>query len=234
MDPKILANILVISTVGKDTTVGDGKETRLDLFQTLETDIILAMKTMLLSDLINLLWTAQEIGRGSPYFYDKLESEITLRIKGIKDEDFQTLIECFSEGECQSKFSEKFMSIILDVVKDKKERFQMKTIVHMIWALARLDFTSERVMDLLIDLREYPRLNSQMDQLYQKSQAILLWTYSRDERICTKEFILKVVKALCVYQGPKFDLENFDLLLIIQSIMHLERGFLKDDIEFMN
>jgi hypothetical protein len=58
IDPKILANILVISTVGKDTTAGDGKENRLDLFQTVETDIILAMKTMLLSDLINLLWTA--------------------------------------------------------------------------------------------------------------------------------------------------------------------------------
>jgi hypothetical protein len=53
------------------------------------------MKAMILGDLVNLLYCAQEIDKGSQLFYSKLEDEISMRIRQIKDEDFQTLIECF-------------------------------------------------------------------------------------------------------------------------------------------
>jgi len=61
------------------------------------------MKEMSLGDLVNLLWSAQEIQKGSEYFFAKLEEEITSRIKNIKEQEFITLIQCFSETE--SKFS---------------------------------------------------------------------------------------------------------------------------------
>ena len=44
------------------------------------------MKEMSLDDLINLLWSALEIGKGSKIFYESLELELGKRIRGIKDE----------------------------------------------------------------------------------------------------------------------------------------------------
>jgi hypothetical protein len=42
---------------------------------------------MQLPDLLNLLWSAQEIKRGSKLFFEKLEEEIISRIRTVKDED---------------------------------------------------------------------------------------------------------------------------------------------------
>ena len=57
-----------------------------------ETDLISQMKVMALEDLINLLWTALKIDKGSAIFFDRLEMEISKRIKGIKDEQYETLL----------------------------------------------------------------------------------------------------------------------------------------------
>ena len=51
--------------------------------------------------------------------------------------------------------------------------------------------------------------------MYQKSQCILLWTYSRDERLLDKEFLAKIIEAMIGFQGQVFKLDNFDLLLIL-------------------
>lgn len=51
---------------------------------------------MSLDDLINLMWSALEMNRGSPIFYTTLESELGKRVRGIKDDQFETLISCFS------------------------------------------------------------------------------------------------------------------------------------------
>jgi hypothetical protein len=45
------------------------------------------MKTMGLPDLLNLLWSAQEIKRGSQYFFTKLEEEVMARIRNVKDDE---------------------------------------------------------------------------------------------------------------------------------------------------
>ena len=55
IDANILTNILVISTVGKNLSYQN--ESKLDLFEGIETEVILKMKIMTLSDLINLLWS---------------------------------------------------------------------------------------------------------------------------------------------------------------------------------
>ena len=68
-----------------------------DLFDSVEPEIILKLKSMVISDLVNLLWSAQEIGKGSPYFFTKLEEEILLRLRTIKDEDFSLLLGCFTD-----------------------------------------------------------------------------------------------------------------------------------------
>jgi len=53
------------------------------------------MKSMSLDDLINLMWSALEMNRGGEMFYKTLESELAKRIRGIKDDQFETLIACF-------------------------------------------------------------------------------------------------------------------------------------------
>lgn len=58
MDPKILTDIIVLSTVAKDI---NNKDNKADLFELFESEITFKMKTMNLSELINLLWSVQEI-----------------------------------------------------------------------------------------------------------------------------------------------------------------------------
>jgi hypothetical protein len=41
---------------------------------------------MSLDDLLNLMWSALEIDKGSTMFYTTLETELGKRIRGIKDE----------------------------------------------------------------------------------------------------------------------------------------------------
>lgn len=50
---------------------------------------------MALDDLLNLMWSALEIDRGSQYFFQTLEAELAKRVRGIKDDQFETLIGCF-------------------------------------------------------------------------------------------------------------------------------------------
>lgn len=95
---------------------------------------------MTLGDLVNLLWSAQEIGKGSEYFYQKLEDEIMGRIRQIKDEEFQTLIECMADDK--SKFSERFMEMMLKVIREKKDMFSLKSLVHVIWSFSKIDFSN--------------------------------------------------------------------------------------------
>ena len=61
----------------------------------------------------------------------------------------------------------------------------------------------------------------------------MLWTYSRDEELFDKDFLKQVCKAMLSYDGPKFELDNFDLLLIVQAISHLERSEFGSDPMYM-
>lgn len=221
MDPKVLTNILILSTVAKDTVHGSSQAA--DLFDAVEPELIIKLKSMNISELINLLWSAQEIQKGSPYFFGKLEEEICARLRTIKDEDFSLLLECFIE-DGKSKFSENFLQMLLKVIVEKKDRFDLKTLVHTIWSLSKLDVDEGTVHDILYEMKDYPRLRENLGNLLQKSQCIMLWTYTKNLRLFDREFIADIGQSIINYKGPKFELDNFDILLIIQSIIHLERN----------
>ena len=70
--------------------------------------------------------------------------------------------------------------------------------------------------------------------MYQKNQAILLWTYSRNEKLLDLGFLVKVIDSMLSFSGQLFHLDNFDLLLIVQSALHLSRSeTVKKDQVFM-
>jgi hypothetical protein len=53
------------------------------------------MKEMTLDDLLNTLWAALEISRGTPLFFETIEKELAKRIRTIKDDQFEALMNCF-------------------------------------------------------------------------------------------------------------------------------------------
>ena len=61
------------------------------------------------------------------------------RIKSISDEDLGTLIKCISEHN--SLFSKKALDIIINVVTDKKETLELRTLIHLIWEFTKIDIT---------------------------------------------------------------------------------------------
>jgi len=78
----VIADLLVLSTL--EATPNETERT--DLFSMVENDLIAKTKVMALEDLINLLWTALKIDRGSSMFYERLEKELAKRIRTVKDD----------------------------------------------------------------------------------------------------------------------------------------------------
>jgi len=82
-----------------------------------------------------------------------------------------------------------------------------------------------QIVELLQEMAAYERLLSALPGMYQKSQVILLWTYTRDQRLLEDpqclSFIEKVVDAMLHYESQIFKMDNFDILLLVQSINHL-------------
>lgn len=121
--PKIIADLLVLSTMEASENEQDSKK---DLFSAVEVPLTSKMKVMALDDLINLLWTALKIERGSTIFFTKLEEEISKRIRGIKDDQFETMLQCFlGERSEQSlaHFSDRFMDLVFRIIMEKRDRF---------------------------------------------------------------------------------------------------------------
>jgi hypothetical protein len=76
-------------------------------------------------------------------FYNTLEEELAKRVRGIKDDQFEYLIGCFVGDKANvsmNKFSKRFLKLVLKVLKEKRDRFNVKTLVSVIWACARIDF----------------------------------------------------------------------------------------------
>lgn len=76
------------------------------------------------------------------------------------------------------------------------------------------------------DYAQYERLIKGMPMMQQKSLAILIWTYTRDYRLMSDEnckfFVEKAADSLLQYQTQSFKVDNFDLLLLAQSITHIK------------
>ena len=91
ISPKIMADLLVLSTLEASAEEQQSD----DLFSKVEGELMNKMKLMSLDELINLLWMALKIDRGSGMFFKRLERELTKRIRNIKDEQYETLLQCF-------------------------------------------------------------------------------------------------------------------------------------------
>jgi hypothetical protein len=124
-------------------------------------------------------------------------------------------------------FSQRFLQLVLNVIKDKRDRFALRTLVQVMWACSRIDFTNEKfeLIPFFKEFAQYERLILGLPTMYQKSQAILLWTYTRDERLVKDEvcqkFIHKILDAFILHESQKFEVDNFDLLLLVQSITNV-------------
>jgi hypothetical protein len=86
LSPKILSDLLLLSTKDSNIVGSSEHNKKIDLFDALETNLILKMKSMSLDDLIQLMWSSIEMQRGSALYYKELEKELTKRIRGIKDD----------------------------------------------------------------------------------------------------------------------------------------------------
>ena len=95
MSPKVITDILVLSTMAKEVDTLSSQTGDLDFWEAVEPSLIFKLKEMDLDSLLNLMWSALEIERGSAIFNQQIESEITKRILKIQDDEFQTLLACF-------------------------------------------------------------------------------------------------------------------------------------------
>lgn len=175
MKAKYLTEILVLATK-------DQKEASSDFFEKIEPHLTAKLKEMSIEDLTNLLWSALQIKKGTHFFYEKLEEELSRRIRGVRDEQFETLIGCFAGDNYNNEFSDKFMKLVVSVLRDKREKFTISTIVSVIWQFSKIDFdlNNYNTLDVLKEFASYDRLVANLPMISQKNQAILLWTYSRD------------------------------------------------------
>lgn len=167
----------------------------------MESSVVMKMEKMNLDELLGLLWSALEIGKGSDTFFNQLENELNKRLLKVKDEEFQVLLSCFEKHEESPIFNARFIRLILKVISEKKDRFTVKTLVHIIWSLAKLSFNDDSVTDLLLEMKAYPRLSIALEGMYQKSLCMLLWTYSRNEKLNDPGFLSKIIVNLLNYQG---------------------------------
>ena len=105
-----------------------------------------------------------------------------------------------------AKFTSKFLDLVIRVIKDKRDRFSLSTIVNLIWSCAKIDFSSERseIIEMYKDYAQYERLIKGMPMMQQKSLVILIWTYTRDPRLMSDEncklFVEKAADSLLQYQ----------------------------------
>ena len=108
----MLTDILVLSTVAKDYEDAAKSKDGADFWDSLEPHVIMTMKEMQLEDLINLMWSALEVQKGSDTFFREVEKQISSKILKIKDDEFQVLIGCFTRDinpATTNNFSERFM-----------------------------------------------------------------------------------------------------------------------------
>ena len=74
--------------------------------------------------------------------------------------------------------------------------------MNLIWSCSKIDFTSGKhsIIEMLHDYASYERLIDGLPTMQQKNLVILLWTYTRDDRLAGDEncqhFIEKTLDAM--------------------------------------
>lgn len=68
-------------------------------------------------------------------------------------------------------FSQRFLSLVLNVIREKRDRFALRTLVQVIWACSRIDFSNDKLdmIALFKEFAQYDRLITGLPTMYQKS-----------------------------------------------------------------
>lgn len=61
------------------------------------------------------------------------------------------------------------MDIVIRVINEKKDKFQLKTLVHIIFAFSKIDFSNNMIVDTLNEFKNYDRLKIGLSGMIQKS-----------------------------------------------------------------
>lgn len=186
------------------------------------------LKKMSFSELTNVMWWILQLQDKSEILFDTLQREMQSRMNAMKDEDLLTFLRCFTENS--SEFSVRLLKTVISVITKKITQFELKTLVAIVWSFSRLNLQAdEQVAPLFIEVKE--QVKPKLPELSEKSCAILLWAYSREESP-DQTFLEQLKSVIINMKQPRFD--NFDLLLIVQASKVFEGSYLREDKDFMS
>lgn len=58
------------------------------------------------------------------------------------------------------------MELVIRVINERKDKFQIKTLVHIIFAFSKIDFNLDIIVDTLKELKDYERLRLSLPNMY--------------------------------------------------------------------
>ena len=211
------------------------------------------MEKMKVEELVDLMWWLIQADIDNDIIYSSLQKELQLRMSAMKDEEILILLSCFTDSKSgveigtlnDSKVEEekqkniekildqmmtKLLGTVVKVVSQKIKKFQLRTLIGIVWTLSRLNLQADdKVILLFTEIKA--EIMKRSSELSEKSIAMLLWWYSRQE-YPDKEFIEILKKSVKNLNQPSYD--NFDLMLIVQAWKLFEGSHLKDDNDFMS
>ena len=124
----------------------------------------------------------------------------------------------------------KLLGSLIKVITQKIKKLNLKTLIGVVWSLSRLNLQAEdKVLILFADIKT--EILTKLEDLSEKSIAMLMWCYSRQESP-DKEFLEKLKNWIQDITHPSFD--NFDLMLIVHAWKIFEGSHLKEDNDFMS
>lgn len=101
---------MVLSTQAKEVESNFKSKKGTDFWDQIEAHIGLRMKDMTLEELLNLLWSTLEIGRGGQSFLEQLESNLMQKLLKVKDDELNILLACLEKTDDDSfKFNQRFI-----------------------------------------------------------------------------------------------------------------------------
>ena len=65
-------------------------------------------------------------------------------------------------------FSQRFLALVLNIIREKKDKFALRTLVQVIWSCSRIDFSNDKLdmIALLKEFSEYERLIGGLPTMY--------------------------------------------------------------------
>lgn len=197
------------------------------------------LKKMSVEELTDIMWWLIQAEIKNDVLFSALQREIKSRMNAMKDSDLLTFLSCFTDSksgvsikskkgsqmetkkseepteinEILDNFMYQLLGTTVNVIRKKLTKFELKTLVGIVWTFSRLNLQAEDDIEILFtEIKE--ELIKKLLDLKEKNLAILLWCYSRQESP-DQEFLEKLKICVKNVNQPSFD--NFDLMLIVQA-----------------